>query len=252
MRRSMMTAMWLVAILTPLSMLLGARDAFAQARTYYGAPTRIGQGTLRTWVSIDRRGRPVEMGVRFPNSLLNGLPGQDTEFPLTFPRQAGRTAINHFVLNWYPRGHTPAIYKVPHFDFHYYLISRTDRDRITGVGADLAFARRTPQRRFIPPGYIATPDVIPRMGVHWVPANAPELHGRSFTQTPIYGFYGGRMIFIEPMITREFFLSRQSLRAPLALPARYPRRGYYPTGYAIRYNARRGDYTVALTGFRYH
>ena len=45
------------------------------------------------------------------------------------------------------------------------------------------------------------------MGAHWLDITSPELNQenpKSFTQTFIYGSYDGKVIFMEPMITKAF------------------------------------------------
>ena len=64
----------------------------------------------------------------------------------------------------------------------------------------------------------------------------------------LWGSYDGRVIFIEPMITRAYLLTKPNVTEPLKLPARYLRPGYYPTQYSVKYDAEKKEYTVALEG----
>lgn len=86
------------------------------------------------------------------------------------------------------------------------------------------------------------------MGAHWIDPVSHEFHGHDFTHTFIWGSYDGRFIFIEPMITKAFLESKPQVSVPLKLPTEYERSGYYPTSYAIRYDATTRAYTVALEG----
>ena len=67
------------------------------------------------------------------------------------------------------------------------------------------------------------------MGVHWVDATTPELHGKPFTHTLLYGAWDGRFIFIEPMVAKAIFDERQTVVAPVKQPAEVAVPGRYPT-----------------------
>lgn len=45
---------------------------------------------------------------------------------------------------------------------------------------------------------------VPKMGLHWIDTNSPELSPRNqpFTATFIIGSWDGKVIFDEPMVTR--------------------------------------------------
>ena len=91
---------------------------------------------------------------------------------------------------------------------------------------------------------------VPRMGLHWLDANAPELRGIPFTTTMIVGTWDGRVIFQEPMITRDFILSRATAgdtTVALSLPKRASPAGVLPGGYRVSYDAATKEYRIALT-----
>ncbi len=89
------------------------------------------------------------------------------------------------------------------------------------------------------------------MGVHWVNKNAPELHGQPFTKTFIYGYYGGQLAFVEPMVTRAYLETSPDYASLIELPSVYPTAGYYPTWYSIRTDPRTHAVSLALEGFVY-
>src|SRR5262249_31536220 len=83
------------------------------------------------------------------------------------------------------KGHDPeAVYKVPHFDFHFYLISPSERERITARGDDLLKCGKPLPAEFVPEGYVPAPgSEEPGMGYHWVEPGSHEFHGKAFTHT---------------------------------------------------------------------
>jgi hypothetical protein len=224
--------------------------------TFAGTAKPLGKGAIRSWVSFDPNGHPTAVGVTFDEAALDGLPADDphgqhgTEYVVAMPPEASATPFDHVGINWNPHGHEPStIYDVGHFDFHFYMINQDKRATITAQGDDLEKTRRQPSAEFVPEGYIYGPDSeIAKMGAHWVDPRSHEFHGQAFTKTMIYGSYDGQFIFVEPMITRAYLLSKPNATEPLKLPARYARSGYYPTRYSVRYDPEKKEYTVALEG----
>jgi len=226
----------------------------------YGDPVVVGNGTVRSYITYTG-GEAVEVGVAMSAGVMQGLPAATSgdhaeghldmhEFVLDLP--AGNpTPFKHVGFNWNPGGHEPpGIYDLPHFDFHFYTIPLADRMAI--VPSDSGFnakAANYPAPAFIPAGYVApAPMGIPQLGVHWIDPTSPELNGKAFTRTFIYGSWNGKVIFAEPMITKAFLESRPDVTTPIAVAQHYSPAGRYPTAYAVRWNERAAQYEVALTG----
>jgi len=218
-----------------------------------GETQAVGDGFIYTWVHNDTMNRPTAIGVSFSESLLNNLPDANTEYPLRFPEVVPHAPFDHFTLDWEVHGHYPEqFYGAPHFDFHFYLISPQTRAQMTGVGADIAREEKQPPAQFIPQGYVPAEPPVTLMGLHWIRLDFPEFHGQPFTESFIYGSYNGRLAFIEPMITRAFFLTKPApVTKVVYQPKAFQVSGYYPTRYAITYDATRHLYTVALEGLVY-
>lgn len=226
---------------------------------YRGAPVDIGQGVARTVVRTDASGEPVAVGVEFTPGVLEALPerrARDRSLGwhhfLAFPPEAPETGFNHLMINWHPKGHHPdEIYGVPHFDFHFYLI---DWDRQLAVRYPHPQTPDTagvtmPGDEVLPAGYVIPPATqVNEMGLHTVPKDAPELHGKPFVHTFMYGYVDGRLAFLEPMITRQFLASRSDHVASVERPDRYGRSGRYPTRFRIEYDEERAVYRVMLEG----
>lgn len=233
----------------------GCKDStgISRAGTFNGNAVAVGSGTGHTFVTLDSNGNPTELGVSLSESALDGLPSTlpGTDFELPLPVEATATPFQQVVLDWNPQGHEPrGVYTVPHFDFHFYLISAAERDAITPADPDFAAKlAKQPAPEFIPAGYVPTPGGVPRMGAHWVNPASAEFQGQAFTRTFIYGFYDGSMAFLEPMVTRAFLQSRPDVTAQLALPQQYAQPRSYPTTYRVRYDAAAKQYQVILGGF---
>jgi hypothetical protein len=228
----------------------------SKAGTFVGETKPLGNGQVRSWVTLDGSGNPTAIGLTFGEAVLSNLPkepppgAEGTEVSLALPSEAASTAFKHVGLWWNPHGHPPAsIYDVAHFDFHFYTITEQERSAITVEGDDVARSNKQPAAEFVPEGYVYIPDsAIPRMGAHWVNPLSSEFHGQAFTRTFLYGSYNGQLIFGEPMITKDFLETKTDVTEPIKLPAKYALHAYYPTKYSVRYDPVKREYTVALEG----
>lgn len=220
--------------------------------TFVGQTRAVGNGTARTWITLDGAGNPATIGITLNEAALTNLPVESTEYSLEFPPQAGATPFRHTGLNWNPHGHMPVgIYNVPHFDVHFYLISEAQRFTITGTGTDSLRLYSPPAAEFLPAGYFNPPGTgEPRMGNHWLDMTAPELNGMAFTRTFIYGTYDGQVTFWEPMITTAYLATQPNETQAIKQPQRYAESGrYYPTRYTVRYDATTLEYHITMDGF---
>jgi hypothetical protein len=232
----------------------------ADAATYYGKSVSIGQGFARIAVRTDAAGKPVSVEVRMSRYALSELPMKPSKmnkegswvYSLPMPTKGPKTGYTKVVIDWNPNGHPPPhIYTVPHFDFHFYLTSPAEVANVKFTGPSDP-ATRVSDAGLVPAGYKVIPDTaIDKMGVHAVDLAAPEFHGKSFTATFIYGYYKGRLTFLEPMITRAYLLKRPNKNWPVKTPQRYSFAAAYPTGYSVRYEAAHKAYVISLDGLKY-
>ena len=112
------------------------------SETVFGPSQPLGNGTVKTFVTLDDAGQPTEVGLRLTATALDGLP-QDTGpaemVMLAFPDQAARTAFNHVMLNWNPQGHEPPeLFGKPHFDFHFDMVDMATIQAIIASDPDYA------------------------------------------------------------------------------------------------------------------
>lgn len=219
------------------------------AGIYKGVATALGNGTAVTWVELDDKGYPLSVGITLTEAALNGLGTTPFELDLMMPAKASGTNVNHVGLDWNPEGHEPAgVYDKPHFDFHFYMVDTNFRKQITAVDDDTLKVGKAPGTDYLAPDYMLLPGGVPGMGAHAVDVTSPELHGTPFTETMIYGYYDGNMIFYEPMITSAFLGSQPNLIKDMKVPAKYPRAGYYPTKFSIIYDSAKKEINIKLYG----
>lgn len=225
---------------------------------FYGDALTVGNGTARSYVEL-RDNEPVEFGVALSEESLQNLPGPGGgtgphgamyEYLLPLPARASMLPYQLVEVDWNAVGHEPpGIYDLPHFDFHFYTITKAERDAIDPADANFQQkAESLPEDQYRPAGYIIPPPItgVPRMGVHWLDPASPELNGQIFTATFVYGSWNGVMIFQEPMITRAFLLSKSAFDRPVGTPAQLQRGNYMPRAYRVYWDEGTKEYRVAL------
>lgn len=253
----------------------------------YGPSVAVGNGSARTYVLFDQKqkGRAIELGVALTADAMDGLPApmdmpptssdghehvDSHEYLLALPEHHG-TAFKFLELDWNPQGHeVQGIYTVPHFDFHFYTITKGERDLI--LPSDPTFQQKAdnlPPAALVPQFYstltppgVPTP-AVPKMGVHWIDVRSPEIQAllgnpdaaKPFTTTFLFGSWDGRFVFAEPMVTRAFIMGRRTAATDaqrdsvMALPAgaKASPGGFMPGAYRVSWNAEANEYRIALT-----
>lgn len=216
-----------------------------QAGIVYGDNVSMANGIAQTWAELDRSGKPISVGVSISQSAIESINTvtEPTVYSLSFPDVAA-LPFDHIMLDWNPMGHEPpGTYDVPHFDFHFYLISVKQRQAIT---EDDPSCEMPPSTKYIPVDYQIIPGCVPQMGAHWIDPFSPEFQGQAFTSTLIYGSYDGQIIHIEPMVTLSFIESRPNFSASIKQPQEYAKSGYYPTRYSITYDNSTQEYRISV------
>jgi hypothetical protein len=207
-----------------------------------GDPTPFGRGKAWAWIEHDVSGNPRAIGVTMTEDALSGLPNAYSELELPLPNGADAAPYENVVLGWDPLGHNPTAYAVPHFDFMFFFMTPEELGMVQ-PGPDSVPV----EPRYRPPDYAGVL-AEPAVGVHWGDTLAPELHGKPFGATFVYGFYRGDLSFVEPMVASSYFTSKLAFREAVKQPAAFRRRGYYPTSYVVKYDPKARTFTVALEG----
>jgi hypothetical protein len=274
MRSKVLVALALVGAAYGISKAALDVSAAGSTSLRYGGTVELGRGQARTYVVVDQKtGDPVEVGVALTEAALEGLPttgehggdGHEHYSSNILALPAGHGTPYRFVeLNWNPTGHGGP-YTAPHFDFHFYRVTLDEHDAIDPSRPDYAAqAAAFPAPAELPTGYVSshllmnlTPAqaAVPKMGLHWLDTGSQELPPRNqpFTATFIVGSWGGKVIFDEPMITRDFILAHRDsssagTRIPVAPASQYVPAGFYMDSYRVSFDRAAGEYRVALTG----
>jgi hypothetical protein len=233
----------------------------SHAGTTFGPSQPLGNGTAKTYVTLDAAGQPTEVGLRLSATALDNLPqntGPADATMLAFPDQAAATPFDHVMLNWNPQGHDPVeLFGKPHFDIHFDMVDMAamqainpDDPQFAAKAEHLPDPKYVPQDYAVPPGPPAAAQAVPGMGVHLLDGSDQSLvPGKyNFQQIIVEGVWDGRYTFTEPMITREWLLTQPTLQGNLKQPQAYQQTAYYPTTYSVHVDPQTRDYVIALTG----
>ncbi len=214
-------------------------------------PATIGRMQIQTWAVVDQKSRLKSIGVLIPAGELDKLPDQPFEAVLKLPSNINAKPFRHLAINWETHGHEPIFYMIPHLDFHFYMMDLTDRLNISCRGADVPVCMKPVPPDAVAANYIASPAAVPKMGWHFVDVTSPEFQGQPFTSTLIYGYYDGRMSFVEPMVTLDYLRTKPQFTRAIPQPKKYQEPGFYPTRYSVRYLNVSDRYEVSLDGMVY-
>lgn len=228
MRTKIVTAIALAAAVSAGAMSPASADPAHETL----AAGKLGKGTVAIWQAGNR------LGVSIDDIALRSLPQQEARIDLPINVAPFRLVE----IDWHPHGHEPkGVYDVPHFDAHFYVIDKSERDAIL-FGAPGTAAK--PAAQIIPYGYISDGTVVPMMGMHFVPVSAPEFHGKPFMCTQIWGYNQGHLAFLEAMFSLKFVKANASFDEAVAQPKHL---AIDPLPQTMAVSRANGGYSVVLT-----
>ena len=236
------------------------RPAAVGAGVFDGPTVRVGDGTAHSFVTLDAAGNPTEVGMRLSEGAMDGLPATHDDvatFELDLPDEAAATVFDHTTLDWNDHGHGPSgMFDKPHFDTHFYMADKAAVAEIDPASPDFeAKGLRLPDPRYLPPDYFPmlgpklVPQASPAMGVHWFDVADGVIPGPyQFTLAFLNGTWDGDYTFMEPMVTREWLLTKPNTVRSIKQPQAYQRSGYYPTTVAVTFDDTADEYVITMGG----
>lgn len=252
-----------VLALALTGILLGCTPALS-TQTVAGETVMFNGAVVRTSAQLNQSGMVQSVSVTLPYAVVTNAPvAHDMTAPpviaaVAFPAAVrAQTFFNHFEVDWMPMGHEPVRYGTPHFDFHFYSVDPAAVSAVDCRNATQPEMSRVPSG-WLPPVPPGTPDptsmCVPHMGYHALPRTefkAPGvLQDGMFDQVMITGFYGGKLTFIEPMVTQAALARKTDFTLPVPQPTGLGRESLFPTTFDARYNASSETYTLTFAGFK--
>ncbi|HSD14439.1 MAG TPA: hypothetical protein VLB74_07300 [Flavobacterium sp.] len=219
----------------------------------YGDEVEVGKGTVKSWISVDEFGKPLEIGIEMTPSVLENLP-IDSDFEKTpiipIPKEASvLTAFDHIGLNWNPDNYsTISGFKVPHFSVYFYLISENERKGIPewSEETDPLFSFYPPKNH-MPAVYSPIDKAegsLATIGRHWL----NQYEGPLETHTLRLGTFNGRFAFVNPVVALDFLKSEKKANGSIPQGVENPSNNMLPREYHI-YTNEKGNYSISLGNF---
>ncbi len=207
----------------------------------------------------------IDVQATIPIASIEGAPAEAPEtWPPTAVASSGipasvqvKTGLTELTMYWEAHGHPPGPYLTPHFDFHFYLVPPSELAAMDCTDTSKPSA--------LPAGY-SLPDVplppdmakamgapdtlvglcVPQMGMHALPTAELE-SGQLFTGDMLVGYYAGKPIFLEPMLTKTLLMQKKSFSYPI--PSVPGMSGPHPTTFRADWDAQAQAYQFIFSGF---
>ena len=221
------------------------------------------KGQVCTWAQT-KGDSVMEAGAVVPLASIEAAPA-DARMPwppvaeakLKLPAAVQeKIGLTQLTMYWEAMGHPPVQFMTPHFDFHFY---------VAPVGEETTYdCKDLAKPATLPAGY-ALPDqplppdmakmigvsaligiCVPGMGMHSLPTSELERKD-AFRGNMVIGYYHGKPIFIEPMITKAMLMEKKSFDLPI--PTIPGLTGTYPRSFHAEYDEKGQSYRFIFSGF---
>lgn len=206
----------------------------------------------------------VEVGATVPLASIENSPAEASmawppvaEAKLKLPEAASAgSGLTQLTVFWEAMGHPPVAFQTPHFDFHFYLVPPgeelgydcKDRSKPAALPADYLLPDEA-----MPPEVAKMIGVdtligicVPQMGMHSLPA-ADYALTTAFRGDMVIGYYAGKPIFIEPMLSKAMLMEKQSFALPIPTIPGYT--GTYPRTFRAEFDEQQQSYRFVFSGF---
>jgi len=246
-----------------LALSIGACTGEEQIVEAKGDCADVFAGKVCTWAKT--KGKTlVEAGAVVPLATIENAPAEQAmawppvsaaEIAMPEPvQQLG--GLTQLTMYWEPGGHPPAAFMTPHFDFHFYTVAPAERAAMDckdlskpatlPAGYDLPDIPLPPEMA----GMIGVSELVglcvPQMGMHALPASDIERQD-VFGGTMVIGYYQGKPIFVEPMLSRDLLMKKQSF--DLTIPEIPGLEAAHPTRFQAVYDGAQDAYRFTFSSF---
>ncbi|HLB73265.1 MAG TPA: hypothetical protein VJJ98_04550 [Sedimentisphaerales bacterium] len=246
-----------------LALAVGACTGEAPLVEVKGACADVFKAQVCTWAKT-KGTNLVQAGAVVPLASIENAPADqpmvwppaaaaEIDMPEPVRRQGGLTQLTMY---WEAGGHPPGAYMTPHFDFHFYTVAPSERAAMDckdlSKPATLPAAYGLPDIP-LPPEMARMMGVpaliglcVPQMGMHALLASEIERKD-AFSGSMVIGYYKGRPIFIEPMLSKAMLMRKQSFDLPI--PDVPGLAGAHPTKFHAEYDATQQAYRFTFSVF---
>lgn len=217
-------------------------------KKFFGPVTTIGQGTVRSFLKFDEKGRPKIIGVVFSESALKHLPKQRQLIEVQIPQKIVQLPFDHISFGWGTGGEEAiSIFADDYIAVHFNMISSEERNQIE---KNDPLSERLPEPSFIPVDFVPGIGSVARVGKQWSNKALLELHKAERACAMLMHSYNKKVVSFTPTFTIDFLRKNRTSTYDLSLPEAFQQPGkFYPTQYSIAYDAGKKEYSVNLLEF---
>jgi hypothetical protein len=206
----------------------------------------------------------VEAGAVVPIASIENAPAEQPmvwppvadaaiDMPAGVSQHGGLTGLTVY---WEAGGHPPATFMTPHFDFHFLTIAPSELAAMD--------CKDLSKPATLPAGY-SLPDIplppdmakmmgvpaliglcVPQMGMHAV-LDSEIAQKDAFNGSMVIGYYKGKPIFIEPMLSKAMLMKKQAFDLPI--PDVPGLTGPHPTRFHADFDATAQAYRFTFSSF---
>ena len=246
-----------------LALTAGARTGEKPLVQVAGPCATVFKAQVCTWAKT-KGNNLVEAGAVVPLASIENAPADQ---PMVWPPAAAAVidmpepvahqgGLTQLTMYWEAGGHPPAPFMTPHFDFHFYTVAASERAAMdckdVSKPASLPAAYSLPDVP-LPPEMAQMTGVpaligvcVPQMGMHALLQSEIERKD-AFSGTMVIGYYKGKPIFIEPMLSKAMLMRKQSFDLPI--PDVPGLAGPHPTKFHAEYDATQQTYRFTFSAF---
>jgi hypothetical protein len=246
-----------------LALAVGACTGEAPLVEVKGVCADVFKAQVCTWAKT-KGTNLVEAGAVVPLASIENAPADqpmvwppasvaEIDMPEPVRQQGGLTQLTMY---WEAGGHPPGAFMTPHFDFHFYTVAASERAAMDckdlSKPASLPAAYGLPDIP-LPPEMARMMGVpaliglcVPQMGMHAMLVTEIERKD-AFTGSMVIGYYQGKPIFIEPMVSKAMLMEKKSFDLPI--PDVPGLTGAHPTKFHAEYDATQQAYRFTFSAF---
>ncbi|HXY30635.1 MAG TPA: hypothetical protein VEI06_07975 [Gemmatimonadaceae bacterium] len=237
---------------------LGASGCAKKVEVVKGSCSTVYGGEVCTWGRMSG-GELVAFGATIPLSTVSGVPkNQPMTWPpvadatISFPVEVQRaTGFSNLTVYGEAMGHPPRPFLTPHFDFHFYTASMADIAAMSCADSSKPANMPVGYKLYdeeIPGVGVLIGTCVPNMGMHAF--NAPEFEDTAtFARTMIVGYYHGKPIFVEPMVSVASLLEKRDFSLAIPHVPDQPPNARYPRSFQATFDSAAASYHFIFTDF---
>jgi hypothetical protein len=220
-------------------------------QTTFGQAVPIGNGTGRGFVTVTANNIPTEVGFELTESALQGLPlapaDETIQYFVPLPAEASATPYVTIVAA-YSTGHVPphsGVEAVEPAHFHPVFLMNPPVPPQDPPLEDLPVAPNE-----IPEDHVKVGQVVPVLGSNYDDPSVPVGYPEKATLGQNVFFHSGHMNGMHLGETVEFLAGKGTRGGVIKQPQVYPKPGYYPHRWSVRFDTERNTHVFVLEDFR--